>query len=453
MRVPERLQGLLDERLSTLPERILAVLAVLEDGFSAEELASVAHTSAAAADDLLDAADVLEREGDGWRFTHPLLREAARRRVPAEALRRAHSDAAATLERDGAPPERIAYHLLQAGRGADALPHLVAAAQHAAAIGAYADGRRWVEQALVHAGDQRTSALHALLGDLRFATGDRGALAAYADAERYASDEELPDIKSRHGRAAMSLGDLDAAERALAGLPSGTVTQRAQGCVTLAMLAWYRGEIEQASRLVDQAGALAEAAGTDIELLPEVRAMVAHGSGHWETHAPMALGEAWQLPALAGRVFDGYLCVTEYVLQAGDPYERLIHFAEDLRDQAERAGARRGEAFSCTVLGGAHLMRGELETARVELEARGPVQPRGRRGGRRGTRAHPARRGARRARRPDRSAGPARGGTGALARVDARPPSAVPRPRAAGARRGRPARGGRRGRPRRAAAP
>jgi tetratricopeptide (TPR) repeat protein len=368
VRIPERLQGLLDERLSELPERVVAVLAVLEDGFSTEELASVAQTTSDSAEGLLHAADVLERDGDGWRFTHPLLRDAARRRAPAEALRRAHSDAAATLERDGAPPERIAYHLLQAGRGGEALPHLVAAAQHAAAIGAYADGRRWVEQALVHAGDHRTSALHALLGDLRFATGDRGALAAYADAARYASDDELPDVRSRHGRAALALGDLKAAEQAVVGLPAGSVAQRAEGCVTLAMLAWHRGDLEQASRLIDQAGALGEAAGIDVELLTDVRAMIAHASGRWETHAPVVLGEAWQLPALAGRVFDAYLCVTEYVLNAGDPYERLIRFAEDLRGQAERAGARRGEAFSCTVLGEAHLMRGELETARGELE-------------------------------------------------------------------------------------
>ena len=108
--------------------------------------------------------------------------------------------------------------------------------------------------------------------------------------------------------------------------------------------------------------------------------MVAHGSGHWETHAPMALGEAWQLPALAGRVFDAYLCVTEYVLQAGDPYERLIGFAEDLRGQAERAGARRGEAFSC------HGARRRASDARRagdrarRARAGHPLQPRGRRG-------------------------------------------------------------------------
>ncbi|WP_196768108.1 hypothetical protein, partial [Streptobacillus moniliformis] len=68
-----------------------------------------------------------------------------------------------------------------------------------------------------------------------------------------------------------------------------------------------------------------------IELLADVRAMVAHASGGWEQHARWELTEQWHLPKLAGRVFDAYLCVTEYVLNSGDPYERLIRLAEDGR--------------------------------------------------------------------------------------------------------------------------
>src|SRR3712207_6866119 len=53
--------------------------------------------------------------------------------------------------------------------------------------------------------------------------------------------------------------------------------------------------------------------------------------------------------------------VTEYVLTAGDPYDRVAGFAKRLRAQAHQAGARRGEAFAATVLGETELFTGNLE--------------------------------------------------------------------------------------------
>jgi tetratricopeptide (TPR) repeat protein len=66
-------------------------------------------------------------------------------------------------------------------------------------------------------------------------------------------------------------------------------------------------------------------------------------------------------------VFDAYLCVTEYVLTAGDPYDRLAGFAKRMRAEAQQAGARRGEAFAATVLGETELFTGNLEAARTHL--------------------------------------------------------------------------------------
>jgi tetratricopeptide (TPR) repeat protein len=133
------------------------------------------------------------------------------------------------------------------------------------------------------------------------------------------------------------------------------------------MVAWHRGDIDAAARHADAAAALAEATGVDQPLLTDLRAMVAHARGRWEPHTERELGQVWHLPQLAGQVFDAYLCVTEYVLQSGDPYERLIAFAEDLHRQALQAGARRGQAFSATVLGEAHLLTGRVEAARDRL--------------------------------------------------------------------------------------
>src|SRR5256714_15504866 len=95
--------------------------------------------------------------------------------------------------------------------------------------------------------------------------------------------------------------------------------------------------------------------------------MLAHLDGGWEQHSRHQLMRVWASPELAGRVFDAYLCVTEYVLTAGDPYDRLAGFAKRLRAQAHQAGARRGEAFAATVLGETELFTGNLEAARAHL--------------------------------------------------------------------------------------
>ena len=95
--------------------------------------------------------------------------------------------------------------------------------------------------------------------------------------------------------------------------------------------------------------------------------MLAHVEGGWEQQSRHQLTQVWDSPELAGRVFDAYLCVTEYVLTAGDPYERLAGFAKRLRAQAQQAGARRGEAFAATVLGETELFTGNLEAARAHL--------------------------------------------------------------------------------------
>ena len=95
--------------------------------------------------------------------------------------------------------------------------------------------------------------------------------------------------------------------------------------------------------------------------------MLAHLDGGWEQHSRHQLTQVWDSPELAGRVFDAYLCVTEYVLTAGDPYDRVAGFAKRLRAQAHQAGARRGEAFAATVLGETELFTDNLEAARAHL--------------------------------------------------------------------------------------
>ena len=111
----------------------------------------------------------------------------------------------------------------------------------------------------------------------------------------------------------------------------------------------------------------AESVAADPGDVAFLNAMLAHVEGGWEQQSRRQLTQVWDSPGLAGRVFDAYLCVTEYVLTAGDPYERLAGFAKRLRAQAQQAGARRGEAFAATVLGETELFTGNLEAARAHL--------------------------------------------------------------------------------------
>jgi DNA-binding SARP family transcriptional activator/tetratricopeptide (TPR) repeat protein len=378
LRVPRHVEDALDARLDRLPPdavALLPALAVAGTAATPDALAADSELPAArAASALAEAAaeGVLRRQPDGWDFRHPLLREAVARRTAPATLARAHARAAARFAATDGAPQQVAHHLLAAGDGAAAVPFLIAAARRAAAVGAYADGRRALEQALPHAGPEDRAALHALLADLRYATGDRAAAAAYATALRSAAEDDVAELKVKQALAAIVAGDLDAAERALAAVPAGTP----RAAATAGLVTWFRGDVEGAARHAEVAQALLDESGDDLPILNTLRALVAHARGRWEAHTELELSPGWHVPELAGQVFDAYLCVTECVLHLGDPEDRLAAFAEDLHRQAVRAGARRGEAFAATVIGEAHLLAGRPELARAHLQEAAAVSRR-----------------------------------------------------------------------------
>ena len=101
--------------------------------------------------------------------------------------------------------------------------------------------------------------------------------------------------------------------------------------------------------------------------------MLAHVDGGWEQHSRHQLMHVWGSPELAGRVFDAYLCVTEYVLTAGDPYDRVAGFAKRLRAQAHQAGRPPGRGVRRDGAGG----DGECSPATSRPPARTSSTPRG----------------------------------------------------------------------------
>jgi tetratricopeptide (TPR) repeat protein len=352
------------ERLELFDEPLLAALAVIDDGFTESALMAHARTDRVAeALGEAEAAGVLERTRGRYRFRHALVREQLAARLPEDTLRRAHDDAAALLANEDAPPERIAHHLLGAGRALEAVPLLTEAATWALDVGAYRDGAAWAELALEHAPDHERPELLALRAQLLFGAGEPHAPAAYAEAIAVAPPERVSALRVQHARACVAAGDIAGASSALDQFASQRPEDLSESIFVRGMVAWHVGDWEGARRVAAEADAGAADPG-DVAFL---NGMLAHVQGGWEQQSRHQLTQVWDTPGLAGRVFDAYLCVTEYVLTAGDPYERLAGFAKRMRAQAQQSGARRGVAFAATVLGEIELFTGNLEAARTQL--------------------------------------------------------------------------------------
>src|SRR4051812_20118921 len=365
--VPRRLRDIIARRLDALAplgEQVLAALAVLDDGFTASELEALAEgVPVDAALSAAQHAGVLEAVRGRYRFGHALVREELAARVPETTLRRLHGEVAALLAAEEAPPESVAHHLLRAGRVREAVPLLTKAAEWAAGVGAYRDGAEWAELALEHADEPARAWLLELRARLLHGAGESGAFFAYAEAIAAAPAERVPALRAQQARACLAAGDIAGARNALDGVRPERREDVSEFIVLRGMVAWHLGDWDAARQLSAEAYAFAPDPGEFATL----KGMMAHLDGDWEQHARRELMHVWDTSELAERVFDGYLCVTEYVLWAGDPYARIARFAKRLRAQAQRAGARRGEAFAATLLGEIELFAGGLEAASAHL--------------------------------------------------------------------------------------
>jgi DNA-binding winged helix-turn-helix (wHTH) protein/tetratricopeptide (TPR) repeat protein len=269
----------------------------------------------------------------------------------------------------GATPTQVADVLLAAGEPAMAAPYALEAARIAAASGLHAEVLRWTEAVRDHVDGQAEPALLSLRADALAAVGDHAAVPAYRKALAIASPDQAPGLRTRLARAAVLSGDLASAEEALAGLePSGGPDD---GAILLArgMLAYFSGDIDGADAAVEAARAMALAPGAPNRLLDVItlQGMIAHNRGEWFDRLRRELRATTETPELASAVFDSHLCVAEYLLYGPTPYDEVMALTRQLREQAERTGARRGVAFAVTVAGEAALLAGDLDAARADL--------------------------------------------------------------------------------------
>ncbi|MGZ4223558.1 MAG: ATP-binding protein [Solirubrobacteraceae bacterium] len=373
--VPGHVYEILDGRLARLEPTLVGVLAriaIVGSEVTVDELSGLVgleeHDAFAALDSAL-AAGVLE-EGDGtYRFRHPLLREALERSLPDHRRLAAHRETAQRLASAGAAPARVASHLIAGDLAGEAVPWLLRAAQDAANVAAYIDALGFVERALPHSGGGDLDELLALRAELLLATGDPQAAAAYDDALAVASVDRRAALQIRQGRAHLVAGDLASASRVLDAAEAKAPVDRARRALTRGFVEWCAGDLEGVRRAAEEARPLMEAAGLGPERFEatQLEVLLAHSGDQWIGEVGLALQSTSHLPELAVSVFDAHLCVGEYVLLSGQPYDELAVFARHLRAAADSSGARRGQAFAATLLGEIELLTGQLQAAEAQL--------------------------------------------------------------------------------------
>ena len=360
-------------RLAVRTREALQRVAVIGISFDTDQfvaLTGLPEPEAYAALDAALAGLVVVHTGSGYRFRHPLIRDALLDDIPPAQQRLFHHQAAARLGAVGAPPARIAHHLIAAGQLSDAVPHVIQAVETEAAIGAYRDALALVDAVRDQANPHDRGLLLALRANLLAALGDRSTIDAYRDAIAVAAESERSLLRARMAQSAVMEGDLDTAAAVLDGLepnggPADVPILLAQGT-----LAYFTGDVDGAWKASDQVCGLVrpdENSWQRLDLLT-LQALIAHHRGELFSRLRLELRRAQDAPALASSVFDPYICVAEYLLYGTTPYSEVKALAQSLRETARRSGVLRAEAFATALLGEAALLAGDIAEAERELQ-------------------------------------------------------------------------------------
>ncbi|NKE62714.1 transcriptional activator domain-containing protein [Lentzea sp. PSKA42] len=143
--------------------------------------------------------------------------------------------------------------------------------------------------------------------------------------------------------------------------------------VTLAngLVAWGRGNVEEAGRLAKRARALALDANLGHELgeASTLLALVAYAQGTWHQQFRQEFIDSVRRSAnLEGAVFDAHLCFQEFYLYGPEGHEGAESFGRDLLAIATEAGSTVGRALAHLLLGEFALLSGHLDQACEHLE-------------------------------------------------------------------------------------
>jgi len=363
------LRGLGEETIAALTK-----VAVLGSAFDTDEYVALSGVGEERAYALLDdalTAGAVERTGGGYRFRHSLVRDALLDGLPPHRLLPLHRRAAEGLRALQASPARIGHQLLQAGDVGAAGPFLLEAARTEAAIGAYRDALMLIDAVRQDVRDPERASLLALRADMLMATGDAGAVLAYREALGTTADPaQRRLLLPRLARAATFAGDYATAAEALDGLEPNGSTGDAALLLQRGILAHHTGDLGAAEAAADEARrrlGVADSGDWRMYDLISLQGLIAHLRGQWFSRLALELRAGAERPDLARSIFDGHLCVAEFLLYGPTPYEEVLALAATLRESARRSGVLRAVAFATALHGEAALLSGDLALAESEL--------------------------------------------------------------------------------------
>ena len=291
---------------------VLTRVAIAGNRIDTDEFIALSGEDEDTAFDLLDralSAEVLEHTAGGYRFRHGLVRESLLDELAPHRRRVVNRDAAHRFEAMGAPPARIAHHLLAAHEPREAAPWALLAAQAAQSVGALSDALALADAVVESSEGQTHLDLLAIRADVMAAMGDPGAIAAYrlALAETEGPTRRL--LRAKMARAAMMSGDIDSAADALDGLepdggPFDGPILHARG-----MLAYMTGDLDGAEAAAEDArkSALDDQAPSGLLDVLTLQGMVAHNKGEWFERMRRELTTTADSKELAATVFDCHL--------------------------------------------------------------------------------------------------------------------------------------------------
>lgn len=320
---------------------------------------------------LLDAAlaaGVLVARHGQYRFGHDLVRRTLSDQLPPHHAVAVHRDAARRLAELGARPGAVAHHWLAGGRPERATEWLLRAADDAIGLGGYPAAVVHLDRVLRHDPDhaealrRRAAALDAM--------GDPRVVAAYDNAARVASADEVHELRPLQALAMVKLGDPAGGM----GVVDGVEPKRLESQLAKALAycgAGLMGHADPAigARLAAEGRQRALRAGDPAAIVVAswAQAGAAHAQGELRTSLHTDLHDTHSLPQLAVSVFDGQLCITQRLLYGSRPYPDVIRWADAFAKEAERLGAARGQAFATTLRGEAELLSGQLDDADRDL--------------------------------------------------------------------------------------
>src|SRR4051812_25854238 len=182
-RLPLTLRAVLGARIDGLDEAardVLGVAAVVGIAFHSDDLGALLEQPVpeGALERLVEAALVVSAaEAGAWRFSHPLVRDAAYAGMLAARRRRLHARLADLLEANAETRQsvRVAIHRAAAGDVVRAVPLLLEAAESARSVGAAAEAASFWQMAAELAPDAADAARYRAAAEAALATGPRPA--------------------------------------------------------------------------------------------------------------------------------------------------------------------------------------------------------------------------------------------------------------------------------------